>query len=127
MAKFDFSKLGVAEVPTKEVEIAVNGETFKIEIKPLTGENRLTLGLFYGNDEQTCMRRIKFSVKAGADMTDEDLEAAFNSPCGWMFIAQLSKEIISYTYDLEEELIAAKAELEKNSPEDATAAISAAD
>lgn len=127
MAKFDFSKLGVCEVPSKEVEIKLNEEVHTVEISPLTGEDRLTLGLVIGTDEQSCVRRIKHSVKAGAGFTEEELQKVFRAPGGWAFVAQLSREIITYTYEFEDELIRTKSDLEKNLKADATTETCAAD
>lgn len=112
MAKIDLSFLRHKELPTKEVEVELNGELQKVTIKPINGRGLTSLGLIGDGDVDRSSKMCLLALMYGLDISQEQAVLFMNNDT--VNADTLAGAIINLTSEYQTELAAAKEEVKKN-------------
>lgn len=112
MAKIDLSFLKHKELPTKEVEVELNGEIQKVTIKPINGRGLTSLGLISPDDVDRTSKLCLLALMYGLDISQEQAVLFMNNDT--LNADTLAAQILSLTGEYQTELTNAKIEIKKN-------------
>lgn len=112
MAKINLSKIKHKQLPTKDIEIEIDGEIQKVTIKPVSGRGLTSLGLISDSDVDKNAKMCLIALIYGLEIAQSEAELFMNSET---FAADtLAAEILKFTSEYSAELTKAKAEVKKN-------------
>lgn len=113
MKKIDLSKLKHKELPTKDIEIQLSEEKQLITIKPITGRGLTDLGLLKDSSLDRNSKMCLLALMYGLGISQEDAEMFMDADV--ICADSLAAEIINFTHEYNNEIIAAKENIKKNS------------
>lgn len=110
--KIDLSKLKHKELPTKDIEIQLSEEKQLITIRPITGRGLTDLGLLKDSIDRSS-KMCLLALMYGLDISQEEAEMFMDADV--LCADTLAAEIINFTHEYNNEIIAAKENIKKNS------------
>lgn len=113
MKKIDLSHLKHKELPTKDIEVEINGEIQKITIKPINGRGLTSLGLISEHDLDRQAKMCLISLMYGLDISQNEAELFINNETATA--DSIAAEILKLTGEYTTTLSLAKDEVKKNS------------
>lgn len=113
MSKINLSHLQHKELPTKEVEVEINGEVQKVTIKPINGRGLTSLGLISDDDIDKNAKMCLLALTYGLEIKQNEAELFMNNET--LAADSLAAEILKLTTEYSSIITTAKAEVKKNS------------
>lgn len=112
MPKINLSHLKHRELPTKEIEVEINGEIQKVTIKPINGRGLTSLGLISDEDVDKNSKMCLLALTYGLDIKQYEAELFMNNET--VAADALAAEILKLTSEYSSAIITAKAEVKKS-------------
>jgi hypothetical protein len=113
MKKIDLSFLRHKELPTKDVEVEVNGEVQIVTIKPVSGRGLTSLGLVNEDDVDRSSKMCLIALMYGLEIKQDEAELFMNNET--LAADSLAAEILKFTGEHSSELQQARREVKKSS------------
>ena len=113
MKKIDLSKIKHRELPTKDVEIEIDGEVQIVTIKPVSGRGVTSLGLITEDDVDRSSKMCLIALMYGLEIKQDEAELFMNNET--IAADSLAAEILKFTSEYTFELNNAKTQVKKNS------------
>jgi hypothetical protein len=113
MSKINLSHLKHKEVPTKEIEIEIDGKIQSVTIKPVNGRGLTSLGLISDSDVDKNSKMCLIALIYGLGITQDEAELFMNNET--LAADTLASEILRFTSDYTSEISLAKEQVKKNS------------
>lgn len=113
MSKINLSHLKHKELPTKDVDIEINGEIQTVTIKPINGRGLTSLGLISDDDIDKNSKMCLLALTYGLDIKQDEAELFMNSDT--LTADTLAAEIMKLTGEYTAEMSKAKTEVKKSS------------
>lgn len=113
MSKINLAHLKHKELPTKDVEIEINGEIQNVTIRPINGRGLTSLGLISDEDIDKNSKMCLLALTYGLDIKQNEAELFMNDDT--IAADSLAAEILKLTGEYTAEMSKAKTEVKKSS------------
>lgn len=113
MKKIDLSKIKHRELPTRDIEVEINGEVQIVTIKPVSGRGLTSLGLITDDDVDRSSKMCLISLMYGLGIKQDEAELFINNET--LAADSLASEILKFTGEYNAEMSNAKTQVKKNS------------